>query len=149
MHSSTPARRVPVFFYGSFMRPDVMARGGLVPDTVEVARLGGFQIRIDPHASISRSDQHSIYGILVRATHEELALLYGRDGVGVFLPEAVIVELRDGRLQPATCYVSPAHGNAPADADYLERLLAAAAAHGLPRWYLDHLASFRPAAAVQ
>jgi len=140
-------RRINVFFYGSFIRPDVMARGGLQPERVEVARLNGFDIRIDPHASISRSDRHAIYGILVQATHEELNRLYVRDGVGVFLPEAVIVETADRRVQPAICYISPAHGGQPADIDYLDRLLAAATVYGFPRWYLDHLASFRRPAA--
>ncbi|NRF70275.1 gamma-glutamylcyclotransferase [Aquincola sp. S2] len=149
MQSPTTPRRINVFFYGSFIRPDVMARGGLQPETVDVARLSGFDIRIDPHASISRSDRHAIYGILVQATHEELNRLYGRDGVGVFLPEAVIVETAGRRLQPAICYISPAHGGQPADIDYLDRLLAAAADYGFPQWYRDHLASFRTPAAAR
>jgi hypothetical protein len=136
-------RRIAVFFYGSFIRPDVMARGGLVPEHIEVARLHGFQIRIDPHASISRSDRHSICGIVVAATHDELNRMYSHDGVGVFLPEAVVVETSGGHLLPAMCYVSPSHGHRPADADYLERLLAAARVHGFPSWYLEHLESFR------
>jgi len=32
-------RRIAVFFYGRFIRPDVMARGGLYPGRVQVARL--------------------------------------------------------------------------------------------------------------
>jgi hypothetical protein len=50
-----PPRRVHVFFYGSFIRREVMARGGLVPERVELARLGGFDIRFDPHACLVRS----------------------------------------------------------------------------------------------
>jgi hypothetical protein len=143
-HSSTP-RKVPVFFYGSFIRPDVMANSGVTPDTVEVARLSGFDICICPHACIARSDQHSIYGILTRLTHDELHRMYSKEGVGVFLPEAVIVETGAGSLQPATCYIPPACGNAPADLDYLERLLAAARGHGFPNWYLARLERFRVA----
>jgi hypothetical protein len=125
-----------------------MARGGLYPERVQVARLNGFTIRIDPHASISRSDRHAIYGILVKATHEELNRLYSRDGVGVFLSEAVVVETPEGHLQPAMCYISPAHGHQAADIDYLDRLLAAARDHGFPHWYLEHLESFKSASAV-
>ena len=137
--SATPARRIPVFFYGSFIRPDVMARGGLHPDRVEVARLDGFDIRIDPHASISRSPSHAICGIVVQATHDELGRLYAQGGVGVFLPEAVVVSTADHRLLPALCYISPAHGGQPPDLDYLARLVAAGRAHGFPAWYLDRL----------
>ena len=141
-------RRIAVFFYGSFIRADVMARGGLNPEQVQVARLNGFGIRISPHASISRSDGHAVYGIVVKATHEELHRLYSRDGVGTFLPEAVLVDTLDERLQPAMCYISPAHGVLPADIDYLDRLLAAARGYGFPQWYLDHLESFRTAGAA-
>jgi hypothetical protein len=145
MHTNIPsARRIAVFFYGSFMRRDVMARGGLRPDRVEVARLSGFDIQLSPHACITRSDQHSIYGILVRATHEELQRLYSMDGVGAFLPEAVVTETAGGSV-PALCYIPPAPGDQAADIDYLDRLLAAGREHGLPAWYLDRLDRFRGA----
>lgn len=145
MHTdTTSARRIAVFFYGSFIRPDVMARGGLVPDHIEVARLNGFDIQISPHACITRSDQHAIYGILVRATHAELQRLYTMDGVGIFLPEAVVVGTQAGSV-PALCYIPPAPGDQPADIDYLDRLLAAARGHGFPAWYLERLERFRPA----
>lgn len=145
MHAdTTSARRIAVFFYGSFIRPDVMARGGLRPDRIEVARLNGFDIQVSPHACITRSDQHAIYGILVRATHAELQRLYTMDGVGIFLPEAVVVETPAGSV-PALCYIPPAPGDLPADIDYLDRLLAAAREHGFPAWYLERLERFRPA----
>lgn len=109
-----------------------------------MARLSGFDIQISPHACITRSDQHSIYGIVVRATHEELQRMYSMDGVGVFLPEAVIVDTAAGSL-PALCYVPPAPGNQPADIDYLDRLLAAGREHRFPAWYLARLDRFRGA----
>lgn len=148
MNLSLPARRVPVFFYGSFIRPEVMARGGLRPDRIEVARLDGFDIRIDPHASISRRPGHSICGIVVHATHDELGRLYAQDGVGLFLPEAVVVSTADDRLVPVPCFISPAHGGQPPDLDYLARLVAAARGHGFPAWYLDRLASLARADAL-
>ena len=136
------AKRVAVFFYGSFMRRDVMARGGFHPERIEVARLSGFDIDFCPHACISRSDQHAICGILVQATHAELNSLYSMDGVGIFLPEAVLVHTDDGRMQPALCYIPPARGDQPADLEYLERLLATAREYGFPQWYLERLQSF-------
>jgi len=142
--ASISLRRIPVFFYGSFMRRDVMSRSGFQPGRIDVARLNGFDIHISPHACITRSDRHSIYGILVEATHEELHRMYSRDGVGVFLPEAVVVETRAGGLQPAMCYIPPTLDDKPADVDYLDRLLAAAREHGFPAWYLERLESFRP-----
>ncbi len=135
------AKRIPVFFYGSFMRREVMARGDFYPEQIQVARLSGFDISFCPHANISRSDEHSIYGILVRATHQELDRLYSMDGVGVFLPEAVIVETCGGTLQPAMCYVPPSCNDKPADRDYVGHLIVTAREYGFPEWYIARLES--------
>ena len=135
---------VAAFFYGSFIRMDVLARVGFRPDKFEVARLSGFDIHISPHAALSRSNQHSIYGILVNIPHDKLDKLYSMDGVGVFLPEAVLVQTLDGKLEPALCYIPPTIGNKPVDVDYLNRLLEAGKSYGFPEWYLDRLESLRP-----
>jgi hypothetical protein len=139
----TGAKRISVFFYGSFMRREVMARGGFFPEQIETAKLNGFDIHVSPHACIVRSDRHAIYGILVKATHAELAALYSMDGVGLFLPEAVMVEAPDGRLQPALCYIPPVCGTQSADVAYLDRLLAAGREYGFPDWYLERLDKLR------
>jgi hypothetical protein len=135
--------QVAAFFYGSFIRMDVLARVDFRPDKFEVARLSGFDIHISPHAGLSRSDRHSVYGIVVKATHEKLGRLYSMDGVGVFLPEAVLVQTQDGKLEPALCYIPPTIDNQPADREYLDRLLDAGRSYGFPEWYLDRLESFR------
>lgn len=137
--------RIPVFFYGSFMRREVLMHGGFEPDAIEVARLNGFDISCCPHAYIGRSDQHAIYGILVRATHEELHRLYTMSGVGVFLPEAVVVETSAGRLHPAMCYIPPFREDKPADAEYVGHLVAAARGYGFPDWYIARLEALRAA----
>lgn len=135
-------KRIAAFFYGSFIRKEVMALAGFQPTRIEVAKLSGYDIAFDPHANIFRSDPHAVCGILVHPTHDELHRMYSRDGVGVFLPEAVIVETSDQGLQPAMCYMPPARGTQPPDAAYVERLLEAARQHGFPAWYLDRLQSF-------
>jgi Gamma-glutamyl cyclotransferase, AIG2-like len=135
----TQEKPIAVFFYGSFMRRDVMARGGFHPAHIEVAKLSGFDIKIDPHANIVRSDQHCIFGILVHATHNELNSLYTMDGVGVFLPEAVNVELQNESLRPALCYIPPARTSQPADVEYLQRLIATAQEYEFPAWYVQKL----------
>lgn len=134
-----PPRRVHVFFYGSFIRREVMARGGLVPERVELARLGGYDIRFNPHACLVRSAAHAVCGLVVQASHEELGRLYSADGVGVFLPEAVLVETADAALRPALCFIPPAPGDEPPDLAYLDLLIAAAREYGFPAWYVDRL----------
>jgi hypothetical protein len=133
------AKKIPVFFYGSFIRREVMARGGFLPEQIEVARLSGFDISFCPHANIYRSDQHSIYGILVQATHQDLHRLYSMDGVGIFLPEPVLVETQCGQLQPALCYIPPPREDKPADREYVKLIINAAREYGFPEWYVAHL----------
>ncbi len=138
-----PQKRIAAFFYGSFIRSEVMALGGFHPRSIEVAKLSGYDIAFDPHANIFRSDQNAICGILVYPSHEELGTMYSRDGVGAFLPEAVVVETSDNRLLPALCYMPPRRGTAPPDSAYVERILEAARQHGFPSWYVSRLEAFR------
>jgi hypothetical protein len=135
-------KRIAAFFYGSFIRKDVMALGGFHPEAIEVAKLNGYDIAFDPHANIFRSDQHAVCGVLVYPSHEELNKLYSRDGVGVFLPEAVVVETSDNRMLPAICYMPPGRKNDPADLAYVELIIKAAREHGFPQWYLGRLETF-------
>lgn len=116
-----------------------MALGGFHPASIAVAKLNGHDIAFDSHANVFRADEHAICAILVYPTHDELNKLYSRDGVGVFLPEAVMVETNDNRLVPAMCYMPPARGTAPADLAYVARMIDAGKTHGFPDWYLRRL----------
>jgi len=141
--SQTLTKRIGVFFYGSFIRKDIMALGGFYPDEIEVAKLNGYDIAFDPHANIFRCEYRAICGVLVYPTHAELNRLYSRDGVGVFLPEAVVVETNDHKLIPTLCYMPPARGEAPADVPYVDKLISAGIDHGFPAWYVNHLKELR------
>src|SRR5207248_1131251 len=81
----------------------VLAGAGVVPDEVRVARLWGFDVRVGPLANLVPSERGCAYGILCRATHAELARLYGQAWVGTYLPEAVLVEAPGGALSPPLC----------------------------------------------
>lgn len=141
-------RKVRVFFYGSFINRVVLAEAGLKPDRVEMARLWGFDIRIQPLANLVRSDRHCVYGIVCEATHAELTKLYSQSWVGAYLPEAVMVETAGARLLSALCYIAPepeapAAGPSAAAADYIDRIAGPAREYGFPSWYIDRLESFR------
>ena len=135
--------RVGVFFYGSFINLRVLAEVDLVPERVEIARLWGHDIRIEPPANLVRDDARCVYGILCDATHAELARLYGQEWVGTYLPEAVLVETAGGPLVPALCYIAPSTAVAPASGDYIDRIVDAARTHGFPAWYIERLERFR------
>jgi hypothetical protein len=135
------------FFYGSYINLNVLREVNYVPETWEVARLAGFDIRIQPRANLVRSDQHSVYGILATGTHAELGRLYAhaKDVLGeTYLPEAVLAETRDGKYKPAMCYVCPAMDPRPATNDYIDRIVVPAREYGFPLWYIQRLETFRP-----
>lgn len=141
------ARKVSVFFYGSYMNPDVLRGVGLAPEKLEPARLSGFDLVIGPRANLVRSDRHSVYGVCTRATHQELDRLYAhaRNVLGeVYLPEPVVAELLDGSLRAALCYICPEMEPRPVEGDYVERVLAPAERFGFPAWYLEKIRSFKP-----
>ena len=138
--------KVAVFFYGSFINPAVLAQCGLLPDQLEVARLPGFDICIQPLANLIRSDEHCAYGVLTTATHAELARLYdfARNQLGgTYLPQAVFVESRDGAWRPALCYIAPEMSPAPAAPDYVDRIVGPARTLGFPAAYIARLERFR------
>ena len=136
--------KIRVFFYGSFINREVLGKSGLVPDRIEVARLWGFDIRIETLATLVRSDRHCTYGILCDATHTELRSLYGQDWLGgTYVPEAVLVETMDGRLAPALCYIAWRRPPARPANDYLDWITVPAREYGFPGWYLDKLESCR------
>jgi cation transport regulator ChaC len=138
--------KVWTFFYGSYMNFEVLKEVGLVPEQFEVAKLSGFDLRIQPRANLVRSDQHCVYGVLATATHQELARLYAhaRELLGeTYLPEAVLVETRDGKWRPALCYIAPSMQPRPAADDYVDRIVAPARQFGFPEWYIRRIESFR------
>lgn len=139
--------KVWVFFYGSYINFDVLHGVGYVPEQWEVARLSGFDIVIRPLANLVPSDQDSVYGIAATATHRELQRLYAhaQDVLGeTYLPQAVLVQTRDGKLRPALCYLAPAMTPAPAAADYVDRIAGPARTFSFPDWYVRRIESFRP-----
>src|SRR5215475_10867020 len=121
--------QVAVFFYGSYMNLDVLTEVDLRPARVEVARLPGFDIRIEPLANLVHSNRHTVYGILTQATHRELDRLYAhaRDVLGgLYLPEAVGAFTLSGGMVPALCYIAAEMKPGPAANDYVDRIIGPA-----------------------
>jgi hypothetical protein len=132
-----------VFFYGSFINREVLERAEFVPAEVEAGCLWGFDIRIEPTATIVPADGCCVYGIICQASHAELSRLYDQEWLGAYRPEAVTVATREGRLVPALTYIAPRHKLAPASDDYLDRIIGPARDLQFPGWYLDRLERFR------
>lgn len=133
-----------VFFYGSFMAPHVVATAGATLREPQPAKLAGFDILIAPLATMVRAERGTVWGVVARMPHAEIAALYELPWVGTYLPEAVIVETLDGALRPALTYIKHDVTLAPAADDYVHRIVTAAREHKLPEWYIERLDSFRP-----
>jgi hypothetical protein len=140
--------RVWTFFYGSYMNTSVLAEAGLRPDRFLVARLAGYEIRIEPRANLVAAPGGEVYGVLAEATHAELARLYAhaQDVLGeTYVPHPVLVETDEG-ARPALCYISPSMAPRAAERAYVDRILAPARQFGFPAEYIARLESFRPRA---
>ena len=134
------------FFYGSYMNLDVLREVDYVPERYEVARLSGYDIRIQPLANLVRSDAQTVYGIVASGTHGQLARLYAhaKDVLGgTYLPHPVLVQTLDGKWLPALCYIAPTMDPKPPGNDYVDRIIGPARRYGFPTWYIDRLESFR------
>lgn len=140
-------KKVWSFFYGSYINISVLKEINLLPQQYEIAKLNGFDIRIEPRANLIPSDQHCVYGIVATLTHEELARLYAhaKERLGeVYLPEAVLVETWEGSFRPALCYIAPHMQSKPAEREYVDRIVNPAREFRFPDWYIQKLVSFYP-----
>jgi Gamma-glutamyl cyclotransferase, AIG2-like len=106
MSNSSQREKVRVFFYGSFINREVLARVDYKPDRWEVARLDGFNLALNPLATLEPSNRHCVYGVLSTATHAELGKLYGEQWVRAYQPRAVLVITLDGTFHTALCYIA-------------------------------------------
>lgn len=134
--------RVWTFFYGSYMNAAVLREADVAFESFEVARLDGYDIKIEPRANLVASPEHCVYGVLARATHAELTRLYAhaKDVVGEsYLPNPVMTHLRSGDWRPALCYIAPAMVPRAPDPAYVDRIVAPAREFGFPEWYVERL----------
>jgi hypothetical protein len=144
---STITKKVDVFFYGTFMNPDVLSDYGVKVERVVPAKVGGFELSIRPRANLARSEQASAYGGLAATTHADLDRLYTslKKSYGVnYLPEPVLAETMDGLLKPALVYIAPEMRESQASKEQIEHLASCVRKLGLPEWYAQHVESFAP-----
>jgi hypothetical protein len=137
---------VSVFFYGSFMNLEVLKEVDVVAEGCQPAKVGGFDIVIQPRANLVPSERHCVYGIVVSVTHAELDRLYdhAKSVLGeTYLPQAVLAETLSGYWKPALCYIAPSMEVRPAAKDYVDRIVKAAREFNFPEWYIERLESFR------
>ena len=136
-------QEILVFFYGSYINPDVLKKVGYIPRKMEVAVLHGFELTITPLANIEESDQGAVYGIVATGTHAELERLYAQGVLdNMYLPRAVLVQKTSGEFVPALTYIASTINQKKAQKDYVERIAKPAEAYEFPGWYIEKIRSF-------
>ena len=126
------------------MNPDVLSKAEVFLSNAQRGRLDGWDIVIEPRATLRLSDKSCVYGILAKASHTDLDKLYAKDwfGFGVYLPEAVTVAVDDGRYVPAMCYIAWEMERGQATVEYIDKLIAIAKKYDFPEWYIDKIKRF-------
>ncbi|MCJ9428603.1 gamma-glutamylcyclotransferase [Kordiimonas marina] len=143
------ARKVQVFFYGSYINLSALEEAGIKRRAFAPAAIHGFVIEVKPLANLVEGGDGVVYGILANLTHDELDQIYrhATDTLKghVYNPEAVIVHTRGGKTVPAMVYICHEMEAGKADPAYVERILESARSYGFPKWYQERLASFKAA----
>src|SRR5205807_6417360 len=93
------ARRVSVFFYGTFMNPGVLAEYGIIAGDLLPAKVAGFELYIRPRVNLVLCERASVYGAIALVTHKDLEKIYSELEKRFdlrYLPEAVLAETLSG-----------------------------------------------------
>jgi len=141
-------RKIQVFLYGSAINLEVLEKTGLKKRAFAPASLVGFELVIQPVANLVENGDGIVFGILANFTHEEINTLVGQHTSSltkaIYNPEPVIVRTRGGKIVPAATFMSVDLEPAAASNAYINRILKSATNYGFPRWYLEHIESYRP-----
>jgi len=137
--------KVPVFFYGTFMRTAVLRDYGV--DVIETipARLLDFELTIKPRVNLKRRTNGLVFGGIAIISHLDIERLYDglREEFGIqYYPHPVTAIVQTGRLHSVLCYMSEDISNAEPDPSYLDDLAQCALETGAPQDYIDHIYSF-------
>jgi hypothetical protein len=141
------SRLVRVFFYGTFMNPEVLAAYGIAAREVLPAKVTDFELCIRPRVNLVASKGATVYGAIVLVTQKDLEKIYSelerRLGLK-YLPEAVLAETLSGGLtvKAALCYIAHSMTPGPAAPEYVKELADCVRALNFPESYALHIESF-------
>lgn len=128
-----------VFFYGLFMDVDVLAKKGVVPESVNIGWVNDFVIRISERATLVRKLEGQVYGVVMDIAASDLDVLYAEESVADYDPEALFVFTQDGNNTGAICYNLPQEKIVGENKDYARSLLMLTKKLGFPQSYTDQI----------
>ncbi len=124
-----------VFFYGLFMDVDLLAKQGVVSESISTGWVNDFALRISKRATLMRKAGDQAYGVLMDISSSELEALYAEDSVADYVPETLMVNTQDGTKIEAVCYNLPQEKIVGENKEYAQLLLALALKLGFPDSY--------------
>jgi len=130
---------VMVFFYGLFMDESLLASKGIHASSAIAGYVDGYGLRIGRRATLVPDETRRTYGILMAVPTDGVKALYADEGLADYVPESVSVQLPDGTLAPAVCYLLPAGKLEGTNAQYAKSLRALAGKLGFPDTYLRQI----------
>ncbi len=131
-----------VFFYGLFMDESLLASKGVRPAESAIGFVDGFGLHIGKRATLVPEASSRTYGVLMRITSEDAAVLYSEPSVADYIAEPVVVNLPGDIQVSAVCYNLPTARLSGTNPEYAAALLALATNLGLPGTYLAHIRKF-------
>lgn len=130
---------IMVFFYGLFMDESLLASKGVRPSESTIGYVDGFGLHIGKRATLLPVENSRTYGVLMRITSEDAAILYSEHSVSDYVAEPVIVNLPGDIQVSAVCYNLPAEKLVGTNPEYAAALLALTTKLGLPDSYLRQI----------
>lgn len=121
------------------MDESLLATRGISPAETTLGYVEGFDLRIGNRATLVRCPDSRAYGVMMKIAPGEASALYAEESVADYLPEPVVVALRDGTRVDATCYNLPADKVTGTNKEYAALLLKVATRLGFPDSYLDRI----------
>ncbi|MCM8748505.1 gamma-glutamylcyclotransferase [Thermomicrobiaceae bacterium CFH 74404] len=131
------------FAYGSNMDEKQMDFRCPNAELVGRARLPGWKFRINTRgvATVVPDEESTVHGVLwiIGESDEETLDYYEGVSSGFYVKRTETVYREDGDAVEALLYVASDDGPGSPRPGYLERIVAAARRHGLPRHYIEEL----------
>jgi len=128
-----------VFFYGLFMDADVLAKQGVVPESVSIGWVDDFVIQISQRATMMREVGGRVYGTLMDVNAGDLKGLYAEESVADYVAETVCVKLEGGGQADAACYNLPQEKIVGKNKEYAKQLLKLASRLSFPKSYTEQI----------
>ena len=136
--------QVDVFFYGSFMDPNVLLKYDLHPCGIKTASLTDYSIGFTPMATIFSSPRSVVWGVICGLPSSQLEQAYRVQPLSEYdyYAKKISISTVDGERHAAIVYLTDKPIGFIPERPYVENIIRIATEHKFPEEYLRLLQSF-------